>query len=151
MNAARGRRPTVGVGAVVWRGAHVLLIRRGKPPGVGTWSLPGGRQEWGETVEAALRREVREETALDLGPLTFVAVVDLVATGADGTVVRHYTLLDYTAEAAAGEAVAGDDAQAVAWFHPDALAAVDLWDETRAVIERAARLRPGPAHSETVA
>ncbi|MFP4125307.1 MAG: NUDIX hydrolase [Alphaproteobacteria bacterium] len=151
MTAASGRRPTVGVGAVVWRGAHVLLIRRGKPPGAGAWSLPGGRQEWGETVEAALRREVREETHLDLGPLTFVAVVDLVATGADGSVVRHYTLLDYTAEAAPGEAVAGDDAQAVAWFDPDALAAVELWDETRAVIERAARLRPGAAHSETVA
>lgn len=151
VSAASGPRPTVGVGAVVWRGDRVLLIRRGKPPRAGEWSLPGGRQEWGETVEAALRREVREETALELGPLTFVAVVDLLASGADGVVTRHYTLLDYTAEAAPGEAVAGDDAQAVAWFRPDALAALELWDETRAVIARAAGLRPGPAHSETVA
>jgi len=150
VTTASERRPTVGVGAVVWRGERVLLIRRGKPPGEGAWSLPGGRQEWGETVEAALRREVREETELDLGPLTFVAVVDLLATGADGAVTRHYTLIDYTAEAAPGEAVAGDDAQAVGWFHPDELAALDLWDETRAVIARAAALRAHGAHSATV-
>ncbi len=149
VSSATDLRPTVGVGAVVWRGEHVLLIRRGKPPRAGEWSLPGGRQEWGETVEAALRREVREETALELGPLIFVAVVDLVATGADGTVTRHYTLLDYTAEAAPGVAVAGDDAEAVAWFHPDALAALELWDETRAVVERAAGLRAGADHSAT--
>lgn len=149
MNGETRLRPPVGVGAVIWRGADVLLVRRGKPPRAGEWSLPGGRQEWGETVEAALRREVREETALELGPLAFVAVVDLVATAADGAVTRHYTLLDYTAEAAAGEAVAGDDAQAVAWFQPDELPALELWAQTRAVIERAAALRAAGGHSAT--
>jgi ADP-ribose pyrophosphatase YjhB (NUDIX family) len=143
------RRPTVGVGAVVWRDERVLLIRRGKAPRRGEWSLPGGRQEWGETVEAALRREVREETGLELGPLVFVAVVDLVTTDTDGTVTHHYTLLDYTAEAAAGDPVAGDDAELVAWIDLTELADLALWDRTRAVIERAARLRAGAAHLAT--
>jgi ADP-ribose pyrophosphatase YjhB (NUDIX family) len=123
------------------------LVRRGKPPRLGEWSLPGGRQEWGETVEAALRREVREETGLDVGPLRFVDVVDLVATEADGTISRHYTLLDYTAEAGPGEPVAGDDAAAVGWFDLTTVATLGLWDETHAVIERAAALRRDGPHS----
>jgi ADP-ribose pyrophosphatase YjhB (NUDIX family) len=141
-----GARPTIGVGAVVWRGTGVLLVRRGTPPLAGEWSLPGGKQEWGETVEAAVRREVREETALELGPLTFVEVVDLVATDAAGEVGRHYTLLDYTAEAVPGDAVAGDDAEALAWFGIDELAPLALWAPTRRVIGRAAALRAGGGH-----
>ena len=140
-------RPTVGVGAVVWRGPQVLLIRRAKPPRAGEWSLPGGKQEWGETVVAAVRREVRQETALELGPLTFVDIVDLVATDAAGGVVHHYTLLDFTAEAKAGVARAGDDAAAVAWFERDELVSLNLWEPTFKVITRAAALRPDGGHS----
>jgi len=139
--------PTIGVGAIVWRAEQVLLIRRGKPPRRGEWSLPGGRQEWGETVEAALRREVWEETSLELGPLTLVDVVDLIARDDDGRITRHYTLLDYTAEAFPGEAEAGDDAEAVAWFAPDELDGLGLWSKTRAVITRAADCRRRPAQS----
>ena len=139
-------RPTVGVGAVVWRGSEVLLVRRGNPPRADEWSLPGGKQEWGETVEAAVRREVRQETALELGPLTFVDVVDLVATDAAGRVTHHYTLLDYTAEATAGVARAGDDAVAAAWFRLDELAPLGLWAQTRRVIARAEALRRPAGH-----
>ncbi len=55
-------KPMVGVGVVVWRGAQFLLIRRGKPPRAGLWSLPGGLQELGETVRETAAREIREET-----------------------------------------------------------------------------------------
>ena len=141
MKSQGDRRPIVGVGAVVWRGPALLLIRRGRAPRRGEWSLPGGRQGWGETVEEALRREVREETALELGPLSFVAVVDLLAPAATDGPALHFTLLDYTAEALAGDAVAGDDAEAVAWFELADVAHLDLWSETRAVIHRAADVR----------
>lgn len=143
----RARAPRIGVGAVIWRADAVLLVRRGRPPRLGEWSLPGGRQRWGETVEAALRREVREETGLGLGPLTLVDVVDLLDRDREGRVEHHYTLIDFTAEAAAGEPVAGDDAAAVAWFAPSDLDRVHLWATTRAVIRRAVDVRPRPSQS----
>lgn len=137
------RRPVVGVGAIVWQGPRVLLIRRGKPPRVGQWSLPGGHQEWGETVEAALRREVIEETGLVLGPLRLVDVVDLVERDAAGATTRHYTLVDYTAEAVGGELIAGSDALAAAWFDVDELAAVPMWSRTHEIIAQARTLIGG--------
>ena len=70
-------KPVVGVAAVVWREDRILLIRRAKAPRAGEWSLPGGRQELGETVAEAARREVSEETGLDVIVLGVVAVVEL--------------------------------------------------------------------------
>ena len=137
-------RPVVGVGAVVWRGDRVLLIRRGKPPRLGQWSLPGGAQQLGETLEEAIAREVREETGLDLAELRFLATVDLIERDPDGLVRYHYTLIDFVAEAAAGEAVPGDDAAAVAWFTSGEIAALGLWSETVRIIDESAVLR-GPA------
>jgi ADP-ribose pyrophosphatase YjhB (NUDIX family) len=135
------RRPLVGVGGIVWRDDRVLLIRRGKSPRRGQWSLPGGRQEWGETVEEALRREVFEETALRLGSLSLVAVVDLLDREPGGGVALHYTLIDYMAEALPGMPVAGSDAVAVDWFEVAALPGLGLWDATLGVIDQARRLR----------
>ncbi|MFO1049469.1 MAG: NUDIX hydrolase [Geminicoccaceae bacterium] len=134
-------RPVVGVGAVVWRGDRLLLIRRGRPPRLGQWSLPGGAQQLGETLEEAIRREVREETGLGLAAVAFLATVDLIDRDPEDRVRYHYTLVDFTAEAADGEAVPGDDAAAVAWFAPDELAGLGLWAETERIIRdsRAAR------------
>lgn len=142
-------RPIVGVGAIVWRGEQILMIRRGKPPRLGQWSLPGGAQQLGETVEEAIRREVREETGLELGAVRFLTTVDLVDRDAEGRVRYHYTLLDYTAEAVEGEPIAGDDAAEVAWFELGELTGLGLWSETVRVVE-ASRLqrrseRDGPA------
>lgn len=135
-------RPIVGVGVVVWRDDRVLLVRRGKPPRIGQWSLPGGAQELGETVAETARREVLEETGLGLASVDLLTVVDLVEREpAGGRVLYHYTLIDFTAEAAPGEAVAADDAAAVAWFARDELAALGLWQETLRIIALAAERR----------
>ena len=130
-------RPVVGVGAVVWRGERVLLIRRGKPPRAGQWSLPGGAQQLGETLLEAVTRDVREETGL---PLESVRQPD-------GRVRYHYTLVDFTAEAPKGEAVAGGDAVAVGWFTVAELADLGLWSETLRIVGEAAALRAGPGES----
>lgn len=130
-------RPLVGVGVVVRRGDAVLLVRRARPPRRGEWSIPGGLVELGETVEQAARREVREETGLELGPLALVAVVDSIERDAEGRVRRHYVLVDFTAEAVAGEPHAGSDAAEVRWVGPAELRALPLWERTREVIRRA--------------
>jgi ADP-ribose pyrophosphatase YjhB (NUDIX family) len=122
----------------------VLLVRRGRPPREGQWSLPGGAQQLGETVAAAARREVAEETGLRLARLELLTVVDLVERDADGAVRYHYTLVDMVAEAAAGTARPGDDAAAVGWHAPDGLGGLGLWDETIRIIELARRRVSAP-------
>ena len=135
-------RPIVGVGVVVWRDDRVLLIRRGQPPRVGQWSLPGGGQELGETVAETARREVREETGLELSALDFLTVVDLIEPASEtGRYRYHYTLIDFVAEAAPGEAEAAGDAAAVAWFDRASLPALGLWAETLRIIDLAAAHR----------
>ena len=135
------------LGVVVWRADRVLLIRRGKPPRLDEWSLPGGRQELGETVAEAGRREVQEETGLAVRVSDVVAVVDMIDRDADGRIRFHYTLIDLLGEYEAGEAVAADDAAAVAWATLDELPGYTLWSETEAVIRRSAERREELRHA----
>ena len=141
MTSTHPSRPLIGVGVVIWRDDRVLLIRRGKPPRQDTWSLPGGRQEWGETVAEAGRREAWEETGLQIDVRDVVAVVDLIERDAAGEVNVHYTLIDLLAEWRSGEAVAGDDATEVAWTTLDDLQRYKLWSETERIIRLAAERR----------
>lgn len=134
-------RPIIGVGVVVWRGDRVLLVKRGKPPRLGQWSIPGGAQHLGETLLEAAAREVMEETGLAISEISFLTSVDLIEREADGRVRFHYTLLDFTAEAPAGEAVPSDDAAAVGWFELEELSGLGLWSETLRIIAAAAERR----------
>src|SRR5262249_10573573 len=81
---------TVAVGAIVTDGEHILLIRRGHNPGKGYWSIPGGRVETGETLPAAVRREIREECSLDVAVGDVAILLDRVTRGDDGAVLSHY-------------------------------------------------------------
>ena len=129
--------PTIGVGVVIIRDRSVLLIRRGQPPNMGQWSIPGGRQEWGETVRETGVREVREETGLDVELLDMIGVFDGIGRSPDGTVTWHYTLVDFVARWAGGEPVAGGDAASVAWVPRDRLPSLGLWSETLRAIDLA--------------
>jgi ADP-ribose pyrophosphatase YjhB (NUDIX family) len=112
----------------------VLLIKRGRPPAQGAWSLPGGAQELGETAEEAARRELLEETGLTVGALTLIAHVDSIHHDEGGRVQYHYTILDFYGEYTGGEARAGGDVTDVAWVHPKDFDAYNLWSEARRVI-----------------
>jgi ADP-ribose pyrophosphatase YjhB (NUDIX family) len=134
-------RPLIGVGVVVFKDDRVLLIRRGKPPREGQWSLPGGRQRLGERVAQAAAREVAEEAGIEIDVGGLVDVVDSITRDAAGAVEYHYTLVDVVAEWRGGEAVAGHDAAEVAWADPGDLASYDLWQETERIIALAVAKR----------
>ena len=132
-------RPFVGVGIVVIGQDGVLMIQRGKPPRQGSWSLPGGAQHIGETVDDAARREAMEETGLEVEVLGLVEVVDSIRRD-DGRVQYHYTLVDVLARAVGGELRAGGDAMNARWVPLMELATMNLWSETLRVIELGAEM-----------
>tara|TARA_B100002052_G_scaffold284812_1_gene297074 strand:+ start:338 stop:790 length:453 start_codon:yes stop_codon:yes gene_type:complete len=131
-------RPIVGVGTVVLDGDMVLMVQRGKPPRQGSWSLPGGAQELGETVHEAARREVREETGLEIEIFGLIDVVDSVRPDADDKIEYHYTLIDMAGHAVGGTLMAGGDAQDCRWFTRPEIDAMDIWPETKRIIALAA-------------
>jgi 8-oxo-dGTP diphosphatase len=135
-------RPVVGVGTVVWHGDRVLLVRRGRPPRQGHWSLPGGAQELGETVAEAARREVLEETGLEVEVGEVLATVDLIERAGD-RVRYHYTLIDFSAEALGPALRAGGDAADARWFTLAEVEQLGLWSETVRIIRLAHERRRG--------
>ena len=131
----------VGVGVVVFRGTDVLLIRRGKPPRQGEWSLPGGAQRLGETVAETAARELVEETGVTFTDLQFLEVIDIIFRDQQDTVQYHYTVLDYSALWQSGEPYPGDDAQEAMFLPIKELATLGLWEKTVQVIQKAADQR----------
>lgn len=126
--------PVPAVGIVCLRGDEVLLIRRGKPPRMGQWSLPGGRIEPGERTTDAALRELMEETGVTARITSLLDVVDGIFPEAD----RHYVLIDYAAEWLSGEPVAGDDALEARFIPLAGAEALIDWSETRRIIALAA-------------
>ncbi len=134
-------RPYVGVGIVVFRGDDVLLARRGKPPVRHAWSIPGGAQEIGETVQEAALRELMEETALDAEIIGLIDVVDGITRDDDGRVRFHYTLVDFVAEWRGGEAKAGSDVAEIRWTPFADIEHEPLWEETVRIIREGHQMR----------
>ena len=131
------KRPLIGVGAVVFGASNeILLIKRGKAPHYGRWMVPGGTLEWGETLEAAAIREVREETGINIEIETFVEIIEAMAPGEDGF---HFVIMDYAARAVSGILAPNSDALDAVWAPLDSLDRYDLTPELLRVIERARR------------
>ena len=129
--------PVVGVGAIVFDGAgRVLLVERGRPPGAGLWSIPGGRLEPRETLAQAVAREVREETGLIVEVGALACVVERM--GDD----YHFVLLDYFARITGGTLAAASDARAARFVAIDEVAALPTTDGLVDVLARARATQP---------
>ena len=130
-------RPIVGVGAVIIEGERVLLIRRGSPPLLGEWSLPGGVVELGETLRAAAEREAREETGLHIKAGEVIEVLDRIISGREGAPQYHYVLIDFLCTVQGGELRAGGDAADVRWAGESEPAKYKLEQPAMEVIRKA--------------
>ena len=129
--------PVVGVGAIVFDAeGRVLLVQRGKPPGVGLWSVPGGKLEPRETLAQAVAREVREETGLFVEVGTLACVLERM--GDD----YHFVLLDYFARGTGGTRAAASDAAATRFVALDELAGLPLTEGLADVLARARATQP---------
>jgi len=135
------------VGALIFRvnpasqRREILLVERGGNPLKGYWSLPGGLVETGETLEAAVQREVREETGLRVHPLRLFEIFERIMPDSRGRTEYHYVLADYLCTVVGGRLRAGDDSSRVAWSTRAGLDQYRLTEGTREVIERAFRAR----------
>ena len=133
-------RPYVGVGVIVFRDQEVLLVKRNKDPNKGQWSIPGGRQIIGETVEEAAQRELLEETGVKVDQLLLVDVVDAIIPDSEGKIKYHYTLVDYMGQWQSGESRPGDDAQEVRWVRLNEISSYSLMEKTMNIIQKAAAI-----------
>ncbi|MEM2896168.1 MAG: NUDIX hydrolase [Candidatus Bathyarchaeia archaeon] len=115
------KHPLVGVGAVIKKKGYVLLVKRRYDPGKGLWSIPGGLVELGETVQEAVKREVREETGLEVEVIKLIDVVDNIIKDDQKKVKFHYVLIDFLVSVKGGKCKPTSNASEIKWFKPHEL------------------------------
>ena len=127
--------PLVGVGAVVIEEGRVLLVKRGHPPLVGEWSIPGGVLELGETLREAAVREAQEETCLTVETAELLGVYDRVLHDEAHCTLYHYVLIDFLCHRISGEPKAAGDADEVRWFTRAETVELGLMEDTAEVVQ----------------
>lgn len=139
MSGRENRHPIPAVAAIIVEDGRILLVKRGVEPSKGKWSIPGGSVEWGESLTDALRREVREETGLEIEVDGIAGIFDLIIQpsadssqpSADRAEAFHYIIVDYFAHPVGGELSPGDDASDARWVPVHELGDYDLSDHLR--------------------
>ena len=126
--------PMVGVGGIVLNEGKVLLVRRGKQPGYGKWSIPGGMVELGETLSEAIKREVLEECGIEIELKDVVAVLERVIRREDERVRYHYVLVDFLGYWKGGELQPASDILEARWADPSEMETLEMTDRTQQVV-----------------
>ena len=114
-------RPYLAVSAAIFRDGKVLIVRRARPPAHGLYTLPGGGVELGETLEQAVIREVREETALEIEPIELAGFRQAIARDGDGRIERHFVVLPFAARFISGEISLNEELAEARWLDPSDL------------------------------
>jgi len=122
------KRPFLAVSAAILRDGKVLIVRRARKPALGVYTLPGGVVEAGETLHEAVRREVREETALEIAPVTLAGHREVVIRDGDGRVERHFVILCFAARWLGGEPALNEELDEARWIDPAELAGLKTTD-----------------------
>lgn len=133
-------RPIVAIGGVTFRGDDVLIAQRGKNPGYGTWTIPGGALKLGESLREGTAREVREECGIEVEVGEVADVFERIIRDEEGRVQYHYVVVDFVAEWKSGELAPASDCLAARWVPPDQLEQYNLTPAARAAIAKARRL-----------
>jgi 8-oxo-dGTP diphosphatase len=128
--------PVAAVGVVVRMGDRVLLVQRGKEPGKGRWSIPGGAVEAGETLREAGRREVAEECGIDVQVGGLAGVFETIIPGDDGRTRYHYIMIDFFADYLSGDLQPASDVMDVRWSSRADLDTLDITEKARDLLAR---------------
>ena len=132
-------RPFLAVSAAIFRDGRVLIVRRARMPANGLYTLPGGVVELGETLEQAVIREVREETALDIEPVDLIGFRQAIARDAAGRVERHFVILPFAARWIAGEVVLNEELEKAQWLVPTELGGLKTTEGLAQIVTAAAQ------------
>jgi len=130
-------RPVIGVGGVIIDRGRTVLIRRGTEPLLGEWSIPGGTIEIGETLEEAVRRELREETGLEVRVLELIELFDRIYRDAEEKPRFHYVIADYLCGLVGGEPRAGSDVTDMAFAQEEELGKFKLTEKATSLLKKA--------------
>jgi 8-oxo-dGTP diphosphatase len=130
-------RPYLAVSAAIFRDGRVLIVRRARPPAHGLYTLPGGGVELGETLEEAVVREVREETALKIEPVALAGYRQAIARDAERRIERHFVILPFAARWIAGEVALNDELAEAHWLEPSALSGLQTTEGLAQIVAAA--------------
>ena len=109
--------PIIAVGACLFNGDKILIVRRNKPPSKGKWSLPGGVVELGESLREAIKREIKEELGVEMKIGGLLGVFERIKRDAQNRVEYHYVLVDFWGWISEGDILLNDEIQEVRWFN----------------------------------
>lgn len=147
MNHPQPSRPQLAVSAAIFRDGRLLVVRRARAPANGLYTLPGGRVEMGETLTEAVKREVREETALEIEVLALAGYREIILKGDGvengGAVTGHFVILPFAARWIGGEVVLNEELDDARWIVPAELTGLKTTEGLAGIVQMAAKMVEG--------